>query len=164
MIAALIASHAALAEKPGGPREGKERHERKTHEHREHDRHESGRPDRDDQIDHGRPDREVVERGYFDDRQRRYANDYFGAQFRSGDCPPGLAKKHNGCLPPGQAKKWAIGRPLPRDVDYYDLPASVVLQLGMPPSGYRYVRVANDILLMATGTRLILDAITDLGR
>ena len=22
-----------------------------------------------------------------------------------GNCPPGLAKKHNGCLPPGQAKK-----------------------------------------------------------
>jgi hypothetical protein len=21
------------------------------------------------------------------------------------DCPPGLAKKDNGCLPPGQAKK-----------------------------------------------------------
>ena len=27
-------------------------------------------------------------------------------------CPPGLAKKHNGCLPPGQAKKW-VGRSLP---------------------------------------------------
>jgi len=23
----------------------------------------------------------------------------------SGRCPPGLAKKHNGCMPPGQAKK-----------------------------------------------------------
>jgi len=23
----------------------------------------------------------------------------------SGSCPPGLAKKHNGCMPPGQAKK-----------------------------------------------------------
>jgi hypothetical protein len=22
-----------------------------------------------------------------------------------GGCPPGLAKKHNGCMPPGQAKK-----------------------------------------------------------
>jgi hypothetical protein len=25
--------------------------------------------------------------------------------YRDGGCPPGLAKKHNGCLPPGQAKK-----------------------------------------------------------
>lgn len=30
---------------------------------------------------------------------RRYALD------ARGSCPPGLAKKHNGCLPPGQAKK-----------------------------------------------------------
>ena len=25
--------------------------------------------------------------------------------YGAGGCPPGLAKKHNGCLPPGQAKK-----------------------------------------------------------
>ncbi|RWR53174.1 excinuclease ABC subunit A [Sinirhodobacter ferrireducens] len=24
-------------------------------------------------------------------------------------CPPGLAKKNNGCMPPGQAKKWQRG-------------------------------------------------------
>jgi hypothetical protein len=27
-----------------------------------------------------------------------------------GDCPPGLAKKHNGCQPPGQAKKLYRGQ------------------------------------------------------
>ena len=27
-----------------------------------------------------------------------------------GGCPPGLAKKHNGCLPPGQAKKLNRGQ------------------------------------------------------
>jgi hypothetical protein len=27
-----------------------------------------------------------------------------------GGCPPGLAKKHNGCLPPGQARKLARGQ------------------------------------------------------
>ncbi len=31
--------------------------------------------------------------------------------------PPGLAKKNNGCLPPGQAKKrYQVGQPLPRRV------------------------------------------------
>jgi len=38
------------------------------------------------------------------------------------------------------------------------------LQIGSPPSGYRYVRVASDILLMAVGTRMVVDAIQDLGR
>ena len=28
-----------------------------------------------------------------------------GVGYGVGGCPPGLAKKHNGCMPPGQAKK-----------------------------------------------------------
>jgi len=27
-----------------------------------------------------------------------------------GGCPPGLAKKNNGCMPPGQAKKLRVGQ------------------------------------------------------
>jgi Ni/Co efflux regulator RcnB len=42
------------------------------------------------------------------------------------------------------------------------VPRSVVLTLGMPPSGYRYVRVASDILLLAVGTGMVVDAIEDL--
>jgi len=75
-----------------------------------------------------------------------------------------LAKKHNGCMPPGQAKKWQLGRPLPRDVVYYAVPQALVVQIGPPPSGYRYVRVATDILLLAVGTGMVVDAIQDLGR
>ena len=30
-----------------------------------------------------------------------------------GGCPPGLAKKHNGCMPPGQAKKLFRGERYP---------------------------------------------------
>ena len=31
-----------------------------------------------------------------------------------GGCPPGLARKHNGCLPPGQAKKlYNVGQRFP---------------------------------------------------
>ena len=33
-----------------------------------------------------------------------------------GGCPPGLAKKHNGCRPPGQVKKlYRVGQRFPRD-------------------------------------------------
>ena len=49
---------------------------------------------------------------YFDARQRRSALDYYRPVFGSGQCPPGLAKKNNGCMPPGQAKQWARGRAL----------------------------------------------------
>lgn len=108
---------------------------------------------------------DAVRRGeYFDDRRRAIVHEYYGEQFRTGHCPPGLAKKHNGCMPPGQAKKWAIGRPLPREVIYYEVPPQLVVKIGIPPVGYRYVRVASDLLLIAAGTGMVIDAIQDLGR
>lgn len=99
---------------------------------------------------------------YFIDRHRTAIHDYYVNEYQSGRCPPGLAKKHNGCMPPGQAKKWAIGRPLPRDVVFYDLPSGI--NIGPPPPGYRFVRVASDILMISIGTGMVMDAINDLGR
>jgi Ni/Co efflux regulator RcnB len=161
IIAAGLAAGPVLADKPtwvDGGKGGKH----------EQNRDEKGKKDK--KRDHGKGpssdrDRQAVRvHGYFQDQQRVVVRDYYAGQFRTGRCPPGLAKKHNGCMPPGQAKKWMIGRPLPRDVVYYDLPSSVVVQLGPPPSGYRYVRVASDILLIAVGTGMVMDAIEDLGR
>ena len=101
---------------------------------------------------------------HFGDHERVVIRDYYEERGRVGRCPPGLAKKHNGCMPPGQAKKWHKGRPLPREVIYHDLPPRVIIQIGTPPSGYKYVRVAADILLIAVGTGMVVDAIEDLGR
>lgn len=100
--------------------------------------------------------------GYFGDTQRTAVRTYYGEQYKGGRCPPGLAKKNNGCMPPGQARKWAVGRALPRDVVYYSVPQSVIIQLGAPPPAHKYVRVAADILLIAIGTSLVVDAIQDI--
>lgn len=99
----------------------------------------------------------------FDDHHRVVVREYYTERFHAGFCPPGLAKKNNGCLPPGQARKWAVGYPLPRDVVYYDLPPPLIVRLGPPPANSRYVRVGADILLIAVGTGMVLDAIQDLG-
>lgn len=112
----------------------------------------------------GQGERSQSAGGYFGDRQQVVVRDYYAEEFRGGKCPPGLAKKNNGCMPPGQMKKWHKGRPLPRDLVYYDLPPRLVVQLGAPPAGHKYVRVATDILLIAVGTSMVVDAITDLGR
>jgi hypothetical protein len=104
------------------------------------------------------------EKKNFDADQRSSVHAYYEEEHRSGHCPPGLAKKHNGCMPPGQAKKWRVGQPLPRDVVIYEVPPSLVIKIGTPPPGYKYVRVAADILMIAVGTRMVADAITDLGK
>jgi hypothetical protein len=100
----------------------------------------------------------------FVEADRRAIYDYYGDVARHGKCPPGLAKKHNGCLPPGQAKKWSIGRPLPRDVIFYPVPGDLLHRISAPPPGYKYVRVASDLLLIAAGTGMVAAAIEDLAR
>lgn len=94
--------------------------------------------------------------------QRRSYDDWYHDHYGS-DCPPGLAKKHNGCLPPGQAKKrYAIGYPLPHGVVLGPLPSALVILLGAPPAGYRYGILDGDVVKLAIGTALVVDAIEGL--
>jgi hypothetical protein len=101
---------------------------------------------------------------YFMGKDRGPIDQYYAERFQAGKCPPGLAKKGNGCQPPGQAKKWKLHQPLPSNVIYHDLPTQVSVHLGVPPTGHKFVRVAQDILLIATGTGMVVDAMQDLGR
>jgi hypothetical protein len=158
-LAALFSTGSALAEKPewAGNNKG-DKHEQKK-ERKNHQDHEQRH---DGEVDSDRNGGGVSLHVFFGEHHHAVAHDYYAQQFHSGHCPPGLAKKHNGCMPPGQAKKWRIGRPLPRDVIYYDLPPAVVVQLGVPLPRHRYVRVAADILLIAIGTGMVVDAIEDL--
>ncbi|MEO7727690.1 MAG: hypothetical protein ABIS45_10595 [Burkholderiales bacterium] len=151
ILASVFACAPALADKPEWNEHGKGGKFKKEKKEKKEKSHEGNR---------GGDDREVK---HFDDRHREHVREYYGEQFRGGRCPPGLAKKHNGCMPPGQAKKWVVGRPLPRDVVYYEVPQPLVARIGPPPSGYRYVRVASDILMIAIGTKLVVDAIQNLG-
>lgn len=149
-LAALIAVAPALADKPdwaGGGKGGGNKGNKHAEKYDDH---------------HDRQGGSLEIR--FGDDKRRIVNDYYGAQFKAGHCPPGLAKKNNGCLPPGQAKKWNRGRPLPADVRYYELPHELMIRLPPPPGGHRYVRVASDILLIAVGSSMVIDAIEDIGR
>jgi Ni/Co efflux regulator RcnB len=102
--------------------------------------------------------------GYFSENKKKFIHQYYSDRFRKGHCPPGLLKKDNGCLPPGQAKMWKKGQPLPREVIFHDLPPTILEQLGPPPSRHRFVRVARDILLISTRTGIVLDAFEDIGR
>jgi len=106
-------------------------------------------------------EREDVKVGaYFNDHHREAARSYYHERYGNGrNCPPGLAKKHNGCLPPGQAKKWAVGQPIPRGVTVYSVPQPVIVQLPPPPYGYRYARLGNDIVLVQSQNNLIVDII-----
>lgn len=63
-------------------------------------------------------------------------NSHYG--YGTGGCPPGLAKKNNGCMPPGQAKKlYRIGQRYPQSYgdrwQYNQIPYDVRQQYGFNP-------------------------------
>ena len=99
----------------------------------------------------------------FTPEQRNLAHAYHDSNYGKGHCPPGLAKKNNGCLPPGQAKKrYSVGKALPPDLVVIDLPGDLQVRLGKPPKGIRYGIVDGDVVKVAVGTLLVIDAIDGL--
>ena len=169
LLAVALACTASFAEKPdwagGGGKGDKESKHEKKHGNKHDDRRDNGEFKYASDGKKGgkkHQDRELRAGYYFGEPQRVVINNYYGNEFSAGRCPPGLKKKHNGCMPPGQAKKYVVGQRLPSNVIYYQVPQTVIYQLGAPPSGYRYVRVASDILLLAVGTSMVVDAIQNL--
>jgi hypothetical protein len=101
----------------------------------------------------------------FSDTQREAARSYFVTQYGRGNCPPGLAKKNNGCLPPGQAKKrYVVGHSLPYGIVVGELPVELSRRIGPAPAGYRYGILDGDLVKLAVGTMLVADVIEGLIR
>ena len=176
--ALLMTGCSVVAEAPRGSGMGRDDVRKERPDDRRADRKDDRRGDRDDDRRGGRRDDDRRGRdddrrgggnvqvqigGYFGERQRADVYAHYGQPPRA-HCPPGLAKKNNGCQPPGQAKKWTLGQPLPRDIGYSPVEADIRIRLGTPPAGHEFVRVAQDILLIAVGTSIVIDAIEDLRR
>jgi len=75
-------------------------------------------------------------------------------------CPPGLAKRHNGCVPPGHARRVVVGEALPPGAVFV-VPQRVRSTLPPPPAGYRYAVVDNQVVLVSSGN-LVVDIIRSL--
>jgi Ni/Co efflux regulator RcnB len=160
-VAFTLAAGPALADKPdwaGGYKTVK------NDKHKGHDDDDHGKGDKHGKRNDERRDARVG--GYFVDRDRVVVRQYYEHEYQGRrNCPPGLAKKNNGCMPPGQAKKmYRVGQPLPTTVVYYPVPQPVLVQLPPPPPQHKYVRVAGDILLIAIGSSMVVDALGDLTR
>jgi Ni/Co efflux regulator RcnB len=106
--------------------------------------------------------KEIKAGTYFSEQHRARAREYYVKEYGDGRrCPPGLAKKHNGCMPPGQAQ-WDVGQRLPTGVPVYSVPQPVLVHLPPAPYGYRYARIGNDIVLVQVQSNLIVDIIVGL--
>ncbi len=74
-------------------------------------------------------------------------------------CPPGLAAKNNGCLPPGQAKKlYTVGEILPEGVPYELITDLAYYGLDRPDGEWLYYLVDGDVLRIADDVFTVLEA------
>ena len=97
---------------------------------------------------------------FFNDQQKQAARRAFSQKYaKAKECPPGLEKGKKGCESPWDTRYWAVGQALQPAVKAYPVPEPVAAQLPKPPQGYEYVRVADDILMIASGTKLVVDMI-----
>jgi hypothetical protein len=123
--ATMLVTVAPAAAKPGnGQGHGKSAHSSMAHGNSAHAR-----------TVHGRGDVGVI----------RTSNGRLYALDRRGGCPPGLAKKGNGCMPPGQAKKlYNVGQRYNRNFgslwSYNQIPNYLRDQYRFDPSDRYYYR------------------------
>ena len=161
-IASLLMAGTAFAKNQGDDHEkGGNKHGQKYEDKREKFEDKS---EKKAEKNAGKRQREDIKQGaYFNDQQRTFARQYYTTTYKDGKrCPPGLAKKNNGCLPPGQVRNWAVGQPVPTNVTVYSVAQPVIRMLPPAPAGYRYARIGGDIVLVQQQNNIIVDVIKGL--
>jgi hypothetical protein len=79
---------------------------------------------------------------YFGDKQRTAVRKYYEAHPVSG------ASAH-----------WQIGQPVPNGVPLAPLPQGLLASLPAQPPGHRYVQIGGEVVLIATGSKMVVDGI-----
>ena len=100
------------------------------------------------------------------DRDRDAVNSYYRTEYLSGNCPDDLVRSGDGCALPASTveRPWAVGQPLPPAVVYQPLPVPLIAQLAPAPDGYQYVRIGDEIVLLAITSRVVAQQVVTLGQ
>ena len=97
---------------------------------------------------------------FFSEQEKKAARKVFSQKYaKASSCPEGLTPKGKACASPWDQRYRAVGQALQPAVKVYAVPEPVVATLPAAPKGYEYVRAADDILLIASGTKLVVDMI-----
>ena len=92
-------------------------------------------------------------------RDRTVVRTKAGKRYGANACPPGLAAKGNGCLPPGQARKlFNVGQRIPIGYNFYtpysDIPLAYRDRYGLMTDG-RYIYRDDSIYVVDPTTSLV---------
>lgn len=154
-VAVLLASSVAVADKGGQGKGGGKPDKGASHGA---SKNKGGGPGKADSEGGGQAASKGKGPKKFESSDRSTIQSWYRDEYASsGNCPPGLAKKNNGCMPPGQARKWDVGSTLPADVYIAPVPSALRATLVAPMPGYDYGYVDGGVVLFGTDSRVVVD-------
>ena len=80
--------------------------------------------------------------------------DYYRALAASNRCPAGTLPAGAGCMPAVPPNRWVVGQPMSHEFWPEALPRELAARLN-PSSGFHYVRVGADVLLVVNGSEIV---------
>jgi Ni/Co efflux regulator RcnB len=102
------------------------------------------------------------EGAYFGDANRAAVHKYYAA-LAGKSCPAGAASTGD-CVPAQAKLPWRIGQALPAGALVQPVPKALRPSLPKLPPGLKYVAVGSDILLVANGSKMVVDGIDGVAR
>ena len=64
----------------------------------------------------------------------------------------------------GARATWRIGEPVPRGVAIKSVPHALLPSLPSLPPGHRYVQLGGDVVMIAEGSKMVVDGISRAAR
>jgi len=80
--------------------------------------------------------------------------DYYRALAATNHCSVGTIPAGAGCMQAVPPNRWVVGQPFPHDFYPEPLPRELAARLN-PFSGFHYVRVGADVLLVVNGSEIV---------
>ncbi len=113
------------------------------------------------EVGKGQKGRQGLKPGaYITPRHREAVKAFLAKDHGAGKpCLAGMQKRGDGCVPGAGAGSWTIGLPLPSSAPGVPLPAGLLAALPKSPPGNQYLLLGGDILLIASASRIVVDAV-----
>ena len=83
------------------------------------------------------------------------AGAYFGDRHRAA-----VRKYYTEHPAPAASAGWKIGEPMPRGAAVAEVPRGLLASLPKLPPGHRYVQLGGEVVLVASGSRMVVDGIS----
>jgi hypothetical protein len=113
------------------------------------------------EVGKGQKGRQGLKPGaYITPKHRQAVQAYLAKHHGAGKpCLAGMQKEGARCLPGPSAGSWVIGNPLPPTAAGVQVPAGLLGALPKAPPGNQYLLLGGDILLIASASRIVVDAV-----